>query len=301
MTRLDDEEFIEEGKSKAMGFWDHVEELAKSLKIVMITYMASLVLLLTFPANTDFINNLNNYQFLIAAILKRIKDDVLPTRVTLIGLTFTDPIQLYVIASAIVAATITMPVLAFRVYRFINPALYSNERKAVFPFLAAFSALFITGLLFGYYVLDPLMMRAMMPFFSFIDIEPFIDVMSFYTLVLNTTLMMGLFFTTPIFFVILVKFGIIQTKIITKNRKYVYIGLFVLTMWVTPDGSMVSNILLLIPMLMLIEGGILFARRYNNNDAIPKFRLFRNNECKFCGENTLSGTPFCPKCGRSTN
>lgn len=300
MTRLEDEERIEEGKAKAMGFWDHVEELAKSLKIVMIIYIVSIVLLLALPTNLDFINNLNNYQFLISAILRKIKDDVLPSGVKLIGLSITDPIQLYAIGAAIIAAAITFPVLAFRVYRFINPALYSNEKKAVYPFLTAFSALFLTGLLFGYFVLDPLMMRAMMPFFYFIDVEPFIDVMSFYSLVLSTTILMGLFFTVPVFFVLLAKFGIVQTKIITKNRKYVYVGLFVLTMLVTPDGSMVSNVLLLTPMLVLLEGGILFARRYEKEAVPHKLGFFSDTKCKFCGEDTTSETTFCPNCGKST-
>ncbi len=259
-----------------MDFWDHVEELAKSLKIVMYSYIISFVLLMTLPGDFSFITNFNSYNFLIAVILRRIRENILPPNVMLVGLSLTDPIGLYFIAAAIIAAVATFPILAYQIYNFINPALNSNEKKAVYPFLTSFSVLFLAGLAFGYLLLDPLMIRAMMPFFYAADIQPFIDVMSFYTLVLETTLIMGLAFTFPVFLVLLTKFGIIDTGILTKNRKYAYLGLFIATMVITPDGSLVSNILLFAPMVILLEGGILFARRYEKN-GVPKFRWFRRS------------------------
>ncbi len=260
--------------SSTMGFWDHVEELAKSLKIVMYSYIISFVLLMALPGDLSFITNFNSYNFLIAVILRKIRENMLPPNVMLVGLSLTDPIGLYFIAAAIIAAAVILPIMAYRIYNFINPALHSNEKKAVYPFLASVSVLFLAGLAFGYLLLDPLMIRAMLPFFYSADIQPFIDVMSFYTLVLETTLIMGLAFTFPVFLVLLTKFGIIDTSILTKNRKYAYPGLFIATMIITPDGSLVSNILLFAPMVILLEGGILFARRYEK-DGIPKFRWFR--------------------------
>jgi threonine dehydrogenase-like Zn-dependent dehydrogenase len=42
------------------------------------------------------------------------------------------------------------------------------------------------------------------------------------------TILTGAMFTFPAFFVLLVKYGIIGTQMLTKNRKYLYIGLFII-------------------------------------------------------------------------
>ena len=264
------EDKLGEDASSMMTIWEHLGELGKSLKIALYTFVGSIVLLMVLPGNLSFVNSLGDYQFLVAVILTRIREHVLPADVKLVGLGLTDPMELFVMAAITLGAAITFPVVAFRVYQFINPALYKKEKNTVYPFLASFSILFISGLVFGYLILAPYMIRAMLPFFSAVGAEPFIDIMTFYALMLQTTLLMGLFFTFPVFLVLFVKFGIISSKVITKNRKYFYAGLLILTFFVTPDGGMVGNILLFVPMMVLVEGGILFARRYEK-DVDPRF------------------------------
>ena len=267
---------LSEDTSSTMSIWEHLEELGKSLKIALYTFVISTVLLMVLPGDISFLKSLGNYKFLVAVILSRIREHVLPPDVQLVGLSLTDPMELFVMASIIFAAGITFPVIAFRIYQFVNPALYKKEKNAVYPFLASFSILFMSGLVFGYVILAPYMIRAMLPFFSAVGAEPFIDIMSFYTLMLQTTLLMGLFFTLPVFLVLFVKFGIISTSVITRNRKYVYAGLLILTFLVTPDGGMVGNVLLFVPMMVLMEGGTFFARKYEKDPA-PKSRFFRRD------------------------
>jgi len=301
MTEEENVELSGEGDSKVMGIWDHVEELGKSLKIVLYTFVISTVLLLILPGDLSFLSNFGNYQFLVAVILRMIKEHVLPPEVKLVGLGLTDPMELYAMASITFALAITFPVLAYRIYEFVNPALYRNERNAVYPFFTSFSILFLTGLTFGYLILAPYMIRAMLPFFSAVGAEMFIDIMGFYTLMLETTLLMGIFFTSPVFLVLLVKFGVISTKLITKNRKYLYGGLLIMTFFVTPDGGMVGNILLFFPMAILLEGGLLFASRYEKKEVSSRFNRFRRRtKCKFCGADISSDTVICPECGKST-
>ncbi len=99
------------------------------------------------------------------------------------------------------------PVIGYEIYRYVDPALYPEERKAVYPFVISFTALFITGSLFGYKILAPFMLWAMIPFFTLTGAVPIIYVMDFYSLVFITTLTSGFSFTMPVFFVLLVKFG----------------------------------------------------------------------------------------------
>jgi len=210
------------------------------------------------------------------------------------------PIQLYVVASLVFGAALTMPILVYEIYKFVEPALYPHEKRDLYPFLAAFSALFVIGLVFGYKILTPYLIWAMFPFFSAVGAEIVISIMDFYGLLFITTLANGLFFTFPVLLVLLVKYGVITTEVVRKNRRYVYAALFILTCIITPDGGQIGNFILFIPMVLLLEAGIFFAKRYEKESSMRKIRWLREGpKCKFCGETLQTDTVFCPKCGRS--
>jgi sec-independent protein translocase protein TatC len=259
--------------------------------------------MMVLPANTSFVNNpLEFYDPLVAVVLRKIKEQVLPAEFRLIGLEVGTPIELYVVASFLMGLAITAPVFAYEVFKFIDPALYPDERRMIYPFLASFLSLFISGCLFAYELLIPVLMRAMLPFFVAVGAEPIISIMDFYNLVLVTTILTGAMFTFPVFFVLLVKYGIIGTQMLTKNRKYLYVGLFIITALVTPDGGPLADIILFIPIVLLVEAGIFFARRYEKKGEIRHPRWFREEaKCKFCGKTILTGTTFCPHCGKAQN
>lgn len=287
--------------STSMTFWDHAEELARRLKVVIGVLFFLAIALMILPANPSFFENpLEFYDPLIAALLRSMRQHVLPPDVRLIGLELTAPIELYVVASFIVAFALTMPVLAYQLYRFVDPALTPEERGNVYPFMASFSALFVGGILYGYRVVTPTIMWSIRPFFLIVGAEQVISVMDFYSILFITTVASGIVFTFPVFLILLVKYGIMGTDILTKNRLYLYAGLFILTCVVTPDGGLIGNFVLMTPMIILVESGIFFAKRYEKKGLVRRAPwLPEERKCKFC-ERTLSvRTTFCPGCGKS--
>ncbi|MEM0008352.1 MAG: twin-arginine translocase subunit TatC [Candidatus Bathyarchaeia archaeon] len=284
-----------------MSFWDHTKELIRRLKVVLYTLVISTVLMMVLPSNFSFFSNpFEFYEPLVAVILKFVREQALPQGVKLIGLEFVAPIELYFVASFILGLAISAPVLAYEIFRFIDPALYPHERRDVYPFMSAFLLLFVIGIVFGYEVLTPVLMRATIPFFTVVGAEPIISVMDFYTIVFVTTIVTGACFTFPVFIVLLAKYGIMGTQTLRKRRVYLYLALFVITALITPDGGPIADLLLFIPMLVLVELGILFARRYEKKGATRRFSLFTPGAtCRFCGGNISTDTTFCPKCGKS--
>ena len=117
-----------------------------------------------------------------------------------------------------------MPVFAYEAYKFIDPALYPHERKAIFPFIAVVAVLFIVGAIFGFFVLAPSFIQGFVPFYDAVNAVYLFPIMDFYNMVFFTIIVSGLLFTIPAFFVLLVKFGVLHTKTVTKQRKYLYAG-----------------------------------------------------------------------------
>ena len=292
---------IEESDTPRMTLWEHTQELSSRFKVILYALFISTVLMMTLPANLDFVRNpLEFYDPLIGVILRTIKAQILPPTARLIGIELTAPIELYVVSSLILGIAISMPVIAYEIYKFIDPALYPNEKKGIYPFIISFTTLFVVGAVFGYAVLARFMIWAMIPFYNVVGAEQLISVMEFYTTVFETVLITGFTFTTPIYFVLLVKYNIISTSIVTKNRLYLYAGLYVVTAVLTPDGGPIGDMILFLPMLVLLESAVIVGKRYEKNrTGPPRFRIFESQTCKFCKKEMSTGTIFCDNCGKS--
>jgi sec-independent protein translocase protein TatC len=292
-------------KDKELTFQEHLAELASRLKIVLYTLVASTIIFMALPADLSFLHNPPVFKPLVSVLLAYVREDILPTSVRLIAGEITTPLELYILASFALGVAVTLPVLFYEVYRFVDPALYPEERRMVYPFVAAFISLFIAGAVFGYKILSPFMIWALLPFFEALQVEALVYVMDFYTLVFTMVILCGLVFTFPVIFVILVKFNIVGTEIITKNRMYVYAALYIVTALITPDGGPIADIALFLPMVILLEVGVLVAKRYEKQraekepPAITKVLSGDVIKCKYCGAEVQPNRAFCPKCGRA--
>jgi sec-independent protein translocase protein TatC len=272
----------------ASSFLGHFAELTKRLKVVIFTFIIATIVMLVLPGNTDFFAMTGDYQPLMSVFLKAVRETNLPPDVRLIALQIGDPITLYVMA-----------VLAYEIYKFVDPALHSHERKAMYPFVAVVFTLFITGAIFGYFFLFPAFVYSMFPFFTAVGAEMVFSIMDFYNLLFFTIIVSGLIFTIPAFFVLLVKFGVIHTSVFNRKRKYVYLGIVVLAMLITPGATPQGNLYLSIALLALFEISMFMGRRYERHPNMPQFTLFPKSTCRFCNKEVDSKSNFCPNCNKS--
>ena len=288
----------------ATSMWSHLTELASRLKIILYSLFLTTTLFMVFPANSDFLHDpFGFYDPLIALVLRQVTKDVLPPSVQLIAGEFTAPLEIYLIASLLLGIATSAPVIGYEIYRYVDPALYPDERKAIYPFVISFTALFLIGSIFGYKILAPFMLWAMIPFFRLTGAVPIIFVMDFYNLVFITALTSGFSFTLPVFFVLLVKFGIIKTSYVTSRRRYIYAGLYVITAVVTPDGGPIADIALFVPMAILLELAVFFGKRIEKRQGPIRMRSDAKKivylKCKFCGALLDPKSSFCPNCDKS--
>jgi sec-independent protein translocase protein TatC len=284
--------------------WDHINELSVRVRWIFYTLIATTIFFMTFPANFSFLTNpLAFYDPIIALVLQQVVRDVLPKEVTLIAGELTAPLEIYLVGSFVLAVAASTPIIAFEIYKYVDPALYPEERSSIFPFISSFTLLFLTGAVFGYKILAPFMLYAMVPFFNIAGATPLIHAMDFYQLVFMTTLATGFTFTLPVFFVLLVKFRILKTSYVTSRRRYIYAGMYVVTAIITPDGGPLGDIALFVPMIILLELAVLFGKRYEKNRGESYRPPLQTKpsyaKCKYCGATMTSRSSFCPTCKRS--
>ncbi|NWG10998.1 preprotein translocase subunit TatC [Candidatus Bathyarchaeota archaeon] len=253
-----------EAKKVDMSFWDHLRELINRLRIIIYALIISTIVVMVVPVSFDlssFFSANPFYLTITSYVIINFQERFLPPDAQLLPLSPTAPLEVYMFISVILGVVLSMPVISYELYKFLNPALYKRERKAVAQFVAAFAGLFIFGFALGYFYIVPLTMRMLFLFANLLHLPPLYDFTEFFSLIGLSLFLCGLIFTFPTYIVLLVKVGILETNRLTKNRKYLYGGILILIAFLDPDPGLVTEALVFVPVIILMEASILIAKR----------------------------------------
>lgn len=173
---------------------------------------------------------------------------------TQVATPFLTPFKLAVYAAIFVG----VPYLLHQIWAFVSPGLYRHEKKFAMPLLLSSIILFYSGMAFVYYLVFPLIF----PFFTQTGPEAvaiMTDISQYLDFVLKMFLAFGLAFEIPIVTMLLAWSGLTTAEGMANKRPYVIVGCFVMGMLLTPP-DVISQLFLAIPMWVLFEVGIFFAR-----------------------------------------
>jgi sec-independent protein translocase protein TatC len=140
----------------------------------------------------------------------------------------------------------------------VAPGLYRHEKNFAVPLLVSSVILFYVGVGFAYYAVFPLI------FGFFVNTTPhgvqmMADISMYVEFVLVLLFSFGIAFEVPVAVVLLVLMGLVPLEKLTRIRGYVLIAVFVIAAILTPPDA-ISQTVMAVPMYLLYEGGILFAR-----------------------------------------
>jgi sec-independent protein translocase protein TatC len=246
----------EEPPEGRMTFLEHLDELRKRITHAVVA------LLVGFLIAFSFIEQIWIFVF------ARLTADI-PGK----QLIFTEPGELfflYIKMAAIAGLLIASPYVMWQVWLFIAPGLYANEKKLAIPFALVASSLFISGAAFSHYVLFPLAWRFFASFSNeFVAFTPRVEPV--FALYVKLLLALGLVFQLPMLMFVLAKLGLVTAKFLARNFKYAVLIIFVTAAVVTPDGSMVVQVVMAAPMIVLyvISIGVawMFGKKTEPEDA----------------------------------
>lgn len=270
-------------------FWDHLEELAKRLRRILLAVVIATVIFSTLPSDIQTILKLDfeDYRPIVSVILEAIQNRLLPEGVNLIAFNWLDAFYIYILVSLALGILVTLPYIAYQLYLFIMPALYINERRYVVRFILVFVILFSIGALYAYFLLLPTTFRVLYRFVYQTRISPLYSVKDFFNMVSIGLIGSGLFYTFPLVVYMLVKVDLIEVDTLKNNRKQVFVIMAVLTAILTPDPTPFSMLLMSIPFYLLYEITIQILQRTSgkNKDSetlergiLASKRLLQNNE-----------------------
>lgn len=183
---------------------------------------------------------------------------VLPEGSTMIATEVASPFLTPFKLALVSAFFLAIPYVLHQIWGFVSPGLYRHEKRLAIPLLASSVVLFYAGMAFAYYAVFPLV-------FAFLtsagpeDVAIATDINAYLSFVLKLFFAFGFAFEIPIATLLMVWSGAADVESLKAKRAYVVVGCFVVAMLLTPP-DVISQLLLALPMWLLYEVGILFAR-----------------------------------------
>jgi sec-independent protein translocase protein TatC len=166
----------------------------------------------------------------------------------------------HIVISIISGVVVAFPYLVWELWRFVKPALHSNELKNTNGILFAVSMLFSIGVLFGYYMIVPLSINFLSTYSISDQVVNQINFQSYFSILTSITLATGVIFELPIVIYFLTRVGMVTPDFLKRYRKHSIVLFVVLSAIITPP-DVFSQVLVSIPLMVLYEFSIKISRR----------------------------------------
>ncbi|MDX6633518.1 MAG: sec-independent protein translocase protein TatC [Solirubrobacterales bacterium] len=158
------------------------------------------------------------------------------------------------------AILIAMPVVLFQLSAFVLPALSPGERRIALPLLLMVPVLFLAGVVFSYFVIMPAATKFLLNFNSS-EFQILVRARDYYSFLGMTLLTLGLVFQVPIVILALCRIGVITADQLASNRRYAVLVIAIVAV-LLPGTDPVTTSLIMLPMLLLFELGIVLGRAF---------------------------------------
>ncbi len=152
------------------------------------------------------------------------------------------------------------PYILWELWRFVRPALHEKERKYTNGVVIFASLLFITGVLFSYYVIVPMTINFLGNYQVTPLVKNTISMSSYISTVTVLTFIMGIVFELPIVVYFLTKIGLLGPSFMRKNRKYSIIIILIVAALITPSSDIPTLVLVSAPLYILYEASIFVSK-----------------------------------------
>jgi len=171
----------------------------------------------------------------------------------------TTNIVVFTKVALISGVALAMPVLVYQLIGFVAPGLTRREKRYLYLILPGATLSFVVGLAFAYFVMLPTAIPFLKGFLSDI-IEPtwFID--RYVSFITSLLFWVGLSFETPLLIFFLAKLGVVTPEVLSRYRKYAVLVIAVISAVITPTPDPFNMLLVMGPLVLLYEIGILLAK-----------------------------------------
>ena len=154
---------------------------------------------------------------------------------------------------------LTAPWTLYQIWKFISPGLYQREKRYVLPFVLTSTLLFVGGVVFAYFLALPPAFGFFVEFSSD-TLRPMFTMREYLSFALKLLLAFGVSFELPVFIFFMAKLGIVNSRMLSRQRRYAILVIFVVAAILTPSPDAFTQCIMAIPLMVLYELSIYVAK-----------------------------------------
>ena len=161
----------------------------------------------------------------------------------------------YIKVSMVSGFVIASPWVFFQLWLFVAAGLFPHERKHVYTYLPMSLGLFLSGALFCFYFVFPIVLKFLIGFNNWIGVELQPRLSDYISFVLMLPVMFGISFQLPMVMLFLERIGMITVQAYIENWRMAVLVIAIASMLLTPSDPQ-SMLLMMLPLVFLYMAGI---------------------------------------------
>ncbi|MFH0862445.1 MAG: twin-arginine translocase subunit TatC [Candidatus Altiarchaeota archaeon] len=224
------------------SFTDHLIELRRRTVSALIVFLIASVA--SYP--------------LAQPMLLKIKSDMLPDA-SLVIIDPAEAVTAYVNVSLLMGFILALPATVYHMWAFLDPALRRQERKMMLFLIVPSVSLFLAGVAFGYFILVPTALRFLLDSSEPLA-TPMLSLASTISFVTTILLALGFLFQWPLITAVLGRLGFLKAGTLSQYRRHSIVFIILAAGIITPDPTIIPQLILSAPMMLLYETGIITSK-----------------------------------------
>ena len=171
----------------------------------------------------------------------------------------TEPFMVSIRVACLSAFIVSSPFLCYEIWRFVSPGLYLMERRHVLSLMLASWLLFTLGVTVCFLLVLPITLDFLVNYGSDFA-APTLTLSSYVSFLSMLIVGFGLVFELPLVLFILALMELITASDLKHARRYVLLGSFVCSAFLTPP-DWISQVAMAVPIYLLYEIAIVIVGR----------------------------------------
>lgn len=258
------------------SFWEHLDVLRVALikiaavsvlfGIIAFAFKEALFAVVLAPKESDFITY--RWLSLVGNLLPG--GEMSDFNVQLINTGLAEQFIIHMKTAMCAGLLCASPYILYQLFRFVSPALYSNEREYAVKIVGWGYVMFLVGVAISYFLIFPLTFRFLGTYQVAVDVVNMISLQSYMSTLIMMCLAMGIVFEMPVLTWLFAKMGFVSADLLRRYRKHAIVIILVVAAIITPTSDVFTLSLVALPMWVLYEVSVLLVDRVKTRNEIRR-------------------------------
>ena len=253
----------------SLTFWDHLDELRKVFfRMIIVVVLFAVIAFLFKDVLFRFIFAPNSSDFATYQLMGMLADKLSlislrpgDFQIELISTQLTSQFLVHIRVTIYAAIICASPYLIYLLFRFVSPALYTNEKKYSRNVIFFAFLFFFLGAALSYYIIFPFSLRFLSSYQVATEVANMFTINSYIDTFMMITMLMGILFEIPVVAWLFAKLGFLSASFLKQYRKHALVVILIIAAIITPTTDIITLLLVSLPIELLYEASILIVKR----------------------------------------